>query len=228
MFFKYTVRVLLHKLVTTDDFINDLHNYWGSGRPASVYWYISPGRTLPTVRIIVPSSRMASSPLTIIPQLISEQYMVELHSLPGRYTIFRYLADYVNTLSPIWYTLDNNTNPSGFSHIYTRKVLLPHIKHYHRDPTYSSLCNYDIYFTWVYTICASIKAMLSRPNTSRILHRVGGQRRVFQAALQAAPAAYIHENVMATSDQATSQSGPEYRTDTTDKAGNRLIQGMSH
>ena len=134
-------RVLLHKPVTTDDFINVLHNYWGSGRPASVYWCISPGRTLSTVRIIVPSSRMASSPLTIIPQLISEQYMVELHSLPGRDTISRYLADYVNTLSPIWYTLDNNTNPSGFLHIYTRKVLLPHIKHYDRDPTYFSLCN---------------------------------------------------------------------------------------
>ena len=62
---------------------------------------ITPGRSLPTIRIIVPSSRMASSPLTIIPQLISEQYMVEIHSLPGRYTIFTYLADYVNTLSPI-------------------------------------------------------------------------------------------------------------------------------
>ena len=107
----------------------------------SVDWYNPPDRTLPSVRIIVPSSRMASSPLTIILQLISEQYMVELHSLPGRYTIFRYLADYVNTLSPIWYALDNNTNPSGFSHIYTRNVLLPHIKHYHRYPTYSSLCN---------------------------------------------------------------------------------------
>ena len=42
-----------------------------------------------------------SAPLTITPQLISEQYMVELHSLPGRDTIFGYLADYVNTLSPI-------------------------------------------------------------------------------------------------------------------------------
>ena len=62
---------------------------------------ISPDRTLPSVRIIGPSSRMASSPLTIILQLISEQYMVELHSLSGRYTIFRCLADYVNTLSPI-------------------------------------------------------------------------------------------------------------------------------
>ena len=60
---------------------------------------------------------MASSRLTIIAQLISEQYMVELHSLPGQDTIFMYLADYVNTLSPIWYTLDNNTRP-GF-YIYT-------------------------------------------------------------------------------------------------------------
>ena len=59
-------------------------------------------RTLPLVRIIVPSSRMASSLLTITPQLISEQYMIELHSLPGRDTIFGYLADYVNTLSPIY------------------------------------------------------------------------------------------------------------------------------
>ena len=85
----------------TDDFIIGSHNYWGSGRLASVDWYNSPDRTLPSVRIIVPSSRMTSNPLTIILQLISEQYMVELHSLPGQYTIFRYLADYVNTLSPI-------------------------------------------------------------------------------------------------------------------------------
>ena len=134
-------RVFQHKPVTTGDSIIGLHNYRGFGRHASVDWYDSPDRTLPSVPIIVPSSRMTSSPLTIILQLISEQYMVELHSLPGRYTIFRYLADYVNTLSPIWYTLDNNTNPSGSSHIYTRKVLLPHIKHYHRDSIYFSLCN---------------------------------------------------------------------------------------
>ena len=85
----------------TGDSIIGSHNYRGFGRPASVDWYDSPDRTLPSVRIIVPSSRMTSSPLTIILQLISEQYMVELHSLPGRYTIFRYLADYVNTLSPM-------------------------------------------------------------------------------------------------------------------------------
>ena len=32
-------------------------------------------------------------------QLILEQYMVELHSPPGRYTVILYLADYVNTLN---------------------------------------------------------------------------------------------------------------------------------
>ena len=119
-------RVLWHKPVTTDDFINVLHNYRGSGRPASVYWYVNLGRALPTVRIIVPSLRMVSVQPTTIAQLISEQYMVELPSPTGRDMIFVYLADYVNTLSPTWYTLYNNTNPSGFSHIYTRKVLLPH------------------------------------------------------------------------------------------------------
>ena len=77
----------------------------------------------------------------IRPTTLANVNMVVWHSLPGRYTIFRYLADYVNTLSPIWYTLEYNTNPSCSSHIYTRKVLLPHIKHYHRDSIYFSLCN---------------------------------------------------------------------------------------
>ena len=81
---------------------------------------------------------MVSVQPTAIAQLISEQYMVELHSPTGRDMIFVYLADYV---SPTRYTLYNNTNPSGFSHIYTRKVLLPHNKHYDRYPIYFPLCN---------------------------------------------------------------------------------------
>ena len=36
------------------------------------------------------------------------------------------LSCYENTLSPTWNTLYNNTNSSGFLHIHTRKVLLPH------------------------------------------------------------------------------------------------------
>ena len=119
-------RVLWHIPVMTDDFINVSHNYWGSGRPASVYWYVDHGRALPTIRIIVLSSRMVSVRPTTIAQLISEQYMVVLHSPTERDTIFVYLADYANTLCPTWYTLHNNTNPSRFLYIYTRKVLLPH------------------------------------------------------------------------------------------------------
>ena len=46
------------------------------------------------------SLRMVSVQPTTIAQLISEQYMVELHSPTGRDTIFVYLADYVNTPSP--------------------------------------------------------------------------------------------------------------------------------
>ena len=107
-----------------------------------------PNCTLISVRIIVPTLSRASSPIYLTLQLISEQYMVELHSPPGRYTILWYLAEYVNTLILLWVILEYNTNPFWFSHIiYTRKVLLPHIIHYHRDPTLSSLCNKT--FTWL-------------------------------------------------------------------------------
>ena len=51
--------------------------------PASVHWYVDHGRALPTVRIIVPSSRTVSVQPTTIAQLISEQYMVVLHYFTG-------------------------------------------------------------------------------------------------------------------------------------------------
>ena len=108
---------------------------------------ICPNRTLISVRIVVPTFRRASSPLSLTLQLILEQYMVELHSPPGRYTLIWYLAEYVNTLILLWFILNNNTNPFWFSHIYTWKVLLPHLVHYHHDPTLSSLCNKT--FTWL-------------------------------------------------------------------------------
>ena len=169
---------------------------------------------------------MASSPLTIILQLISEQYMVELHSPPGRYTIFWYLADYVNTLSPIWFTLDNNTNPSGFSHIYTRKVLLPHIIHYHRDPTYSSLCNYTftslrfiIYMHWsAYSITSEHTEILLQTGCCRDACSRG--------RLQHPPRTHTRMSWQLTSPHI--YSGPEYHTDTNNKAGNLYILGMLH
>ena len=49
----------------------------------------------------------------------------------------------------------------------------------------------------LYYMCIH-KAMISRPNTSRILHRVRGQRHVSQAALTSVSLSYIHKNVMAT------------------------------
>ena len=120
---------LQHKPVTTGDYITNPHKSWGAGM-------ICPNRTLISVRIIVPTLRRASSPISLTLQLILEQYMVELHSPPGRYTIIWYLAEYVNTLMLLWFILEYNTNPFWFSHIYTRKVLLPHIIHYHHDPIY--------------------------------------------------------------------------------------------
>ena len=50
----------------------------------------------------------------------------------------------VNTLSPIWYLHQNNADPSRFSHTYTRKVHLPHSKHYYQHPIYFPLCNTDL------------------------------------------------------------------------------------
>ena len=110
----------------------------------------------------------------------------------------------------------------GF-YIYTlEKVLLPHIQHYHRDPTYSSLCNQTITSLGVYTTCASIKLCF---------HILTHQGSCTEWAVRDAPSrrrpkrlprihfTLCHRN----SDQATSQSGLEYCTDTTDKAGNYLI-----
>ena len=51
-----------------------------------------------SVRIVVPTFRRTSSPLSLTLQLILEQYLVELHSPPGRYTLLWYIAEYVNTL----------------------------------------------------------------------------------------------------------------------------------
>ena len=147
--------------------------------------------------------------------------MVELHSPPGRYMIFLYLADYVNTLNPIWFTLDNNTNPSGFSHIYTRKVLLSHIIHNHHDPTYSSLCiktftslRFMIYtHSLDYTITSEHTEILVQ--TGRLETRVPG-----------GASSIPREQHMRLLWQPTSPhiySGPEGHTDTKNKAGNPYI-----
>ena len=62
----------------------------GAGRPVSV----------DQVELPQPYSQFSpdSSSDFLTLQLISEQYMVELHSPPGRYTLTSYLADYVNTI----------------------------------------------------------------------------------------------------------------------------------
>ena len=51
------------------------------------------------------------------------------------------LSCFVNTLSPLWNILHNNTNQSRFLHIYTQKVHLPHIYHYNQYPIYPSGSN---------------------------------------------------------------------------------------
>ena len=85
-------------------------------------WYYDHGRALPTVRIIVPSSRMVSVWPNTISQSISDCIIPAYRASYDKMV----LSCYANTLSPLWNILHNNTNQSGFLHIYTRKVLLPH------------------------------------------------------------------------------------------------------
>ena len=83
------------------------------------YLILRPGCTLPTIRIIVPSSPRVSVWPNITVRTISEWYLVVGHSLIERVTIF-------------------------FIFIYTRKVLLPHSKHYNQHPIYFPWCNYTL------------------------------------------------------------------------------------
>ena len=46
-------------------------------------------------------------------------------------------------LNPTCNILQINTNSSGFLHINTRNVLLPHSKHYYQHPIYFPLCSTD-------------------------------------------------------------------------------------
>ena len=133
-------RVLWHLPVTTDGFIIKTGHYrrlytrstqvLGLRSTGVGIWYFDPGRALPTVRIMVPSSPMVSVWPNTTAQSISEWYMVVRHSLIERVTIISYLTDYENTPSPTCNTLQINTNSSRFLHTHTRKVLLPHSKHY--------------------------------------------------------------------------------------------------
>ena len=169
---------------------------------------------------------MASSPLTIILQLISEQYMVELHSLPGRYTIFWYLADYVNTLSPIWFTLDNNTNPSGFSHIYTRRsfclilyisIVIRHIPRC----VIRHLLHFGLSYICIY------QPIVLHPNTLRFLYRLGVVETRVPGGASSIPRAHTREchgnwhHPISIVVQNTTLT-PTIKRET------RLYQGMSH
>ena len=66
----------------------------------------------------------------------------------------------VNTLSPIWYLHQNNADPSMFLHQYTRKVHLPHSKHYYKHPIYFPLCNTDLQVRMISITCALVRLYL--------------------------------------------------------------------
>ena len=71
--------------------------------------------------------------------------------------------------SYIWYLHQNNADPSRFSHKYTRKVHLPHSKHYYKHPIYFPLCNTDLQVRMISITCALVRLYLS--TSSHAKHR---------------------------------------------------------
>ena len=124
--------------------------YTGAGAPVDRRRLICPNRTLNSVRIIVPFLRMASSPVTISHQLILYIYIWFNYTchLGGTLQTRTYLMIWTHW-NLLWFILDNNPKRSGFSHIYTWKVLLPPFIQYHHDPTLFSLCYKTIALTSV-------------------------------------------------------------------------------
>ena len=81
-------------------------------------WYDDHGRALPTVRIIVPSSRMVSVRPNTIAQSISDQYVIVLYPLTERAMIKWYC--YANTLSPMKYTLQQHKSIRVFTYTHSK------------------------------------------------------------------------------------------------------------
>ena len=72
----------------------------------------------------------------------------------------------INTRSPIWYLHQNNADPSRYLHQYTRKVHLPHSKHYYKHPIYFLLCNTDLQVRMISITCVLVRLHL---NTSSLI-----------------------------------------------------------
>ena len=121
--------------------INVPHKNWGSGRPASV-------SNTPT-RPCFAHRPDYSSVLT--QGLGRTQYNCSGNSrMICSYRALAYRAGHKisilnclrTQLIPTCKLLQIKVNSSGFLHIYTRKVLLPHSKHYYQHPIYFPLCNH--------------------------------------------------------------------------------------
>ena len=136
-------RVLWFLPVTTDHFIFVLYKNWGSGRPAR---YLG----LQT-RPCFAHRPDYSSVFTYGLGLTQYNCSTNIRRISGYRTLAYRASHNIIVLSCLWTQLlptckiiQINVNSSGFLHIYTRKVLQPHSKHYHQHPIYFPLCNH----TW--------------------------------------------------------------------------------
>ena len=211
--------------VTTDHFIFVIYKNWGSGRPArylglqtrpcfahrpdysSVFTYglgltqynrstnirrISGYRTLayrashnilvlsclwtqllPTCKILQINVN-SSGFLHIYTRKVLQPHSKHYHQHPIYFPLCNHTWSHfgsrqsqVNTPSPIWYLHQNNADPSRFLHQYTRKVHLPHSKHYHEHPIYFPLCNTDLQVRMISITCAFVRLYLSTSSLAK-------------------------------------------------------------
>ena len=139
---------LWHKPVKTGDFTVSYHLGWGAGRPMS-----ADRDALPQPGSDLGSDYCSSLPYsfsaTICGTPVNVNYIYCLITLATlvahpKLGLIWFMNQHWNLL---WSTLDNNPNPSRFSHIYIRKVLLHPFIHYHHDPILFSLCYMTITLT---------------------------------------------------------------------------------
>ena len=81
----------------------------------------------------------------------------------------RCISLYVITLSLYDIYIRTTQIHPGFSHKYTRKVHLPHSKHYYKHPIYFPLCNTDLQVRMISITCALVRLYLG--TSSHAKHR---------------------------------------------------------
>ena len=189
-------------------------------------WYNDHGRALPTVRIIVPSSRMVSVRPNTIAQSISDQYVIVLYPLTERAMTKWYLA--VMRIHWVLYEIHFTTTQirPGF-YMYTLERSFCLIVNIMIDIRHISRCVIQISSQSGLYYMRLRQTISLAPYMSRIYHQLRPKKtRGPDVAPSVSRLIFMrcHDNVQSV----TFKSSPECRTDTTIRAGTVYIHQMSH